>query len=122
MTPTRLVFTSMAAVALLSSGTSALARGASNGDMAATRAAAEAQESRYGHPSPGPADRTVVIGPDTDWINVTRLETVKIRYDGQATTWTFNTMGTRPFPLSKIVPGVEGVTVYVSEHPMYGQN
>jgi hypothetical protein len=41
---------------------------------------------------------------------VTRLETVKINVGGKSVVWTFDTLGTAPFPLSKIVSGAEGIT------------
>lgn len=51
------------------------------------------------------------------YLNVTRMETVQINVAGKSVTWTFDTLGTPNFPLSKIIPGVEGITVYVSENP-----
>lgn len=52
-------------------------------------------------------------------MNVTRLETVKINVGGKTVTWTFDTLGSAPFPLARIIPGAEGATVYVAENPAY---
>jgi len=42
---------------------------------------------------------------------------VQIDVGGKSITWKFDTFGTAPFPLSRIVPGAEGITVYVAENP-----
>ncbi|MBS0542389.1 MAG: CzcE family metal-binding protein, partial [Proteobacteria bacterium] len=33
--------------------------------------------------------------------------------------WTFDTLGTNSFPLSKVVQGGDKVTVYLEESPLY---
>ena len=73
----------------------------------------------YGYATTGAAAREVSINSGTKYLNVTRLEAVKINIDGKSVTWSFDTLGTNAFPLSKIVSGAEGVTVYVAENPSY---
>ena len=72
----------------------------------------------YGEPaSEGyTADRTVVVTPQTKYVNVARGETVKFKVGSQEFTWDFNGVA-HPFYLAKIAP--EGaldhrVQVYVS--------
>lgn len=79
----------------------------------------ERQLARYGYASSATPVRGVIVDKDTPHINVVRLETVAIRVADKTVNWTFDTLGTASFPLSKIIPGVEGVTVYVTESPMY---
>lgn len=62
------------------------------------------------HPS-----RVINLEKGAKYLNVTRMETVQINVAGKSVTWTFDTLGTPSFSLSKIIPGVEGITVYVSE-------
>lgn len=64
------------------------------------------------HPS-----RIVNLEQGAKYLNVTRMETVQINVAGKSVTWTFDTLGTPNFSLSKIIPGAEGITVYVSEDP-----
>lgn len=71
----------------------------------------------HGYATTGAAAREISVNSGTKYLNVTRLETVKINVDGKSVTWSFDTLGTRAFPLSNIVPGAEGVTVYVAENP-----
>lgn len=73
----------------------------------------------YGYASSGPASRVVNIDSRTRYLNVTRQETIQINYDGKSIVWTFDTLGTAAFPLSRIVPGAEGVTVYMKDDPLY---
>jgi hypothetical protein len=73
----------------------------------------------FGYQSTGTAARVVSIDSSTKYLNVTRLETVQIKAGGKTVTWMFDTLGTAPFPLSKIIPGTDGVTVYVAENPAY---
>jgi len=70
----------------------------------------------YGYIASGGAGRVLNVDSGTKYINVSRLETVKINVDGKSVTWKFDTFGTAPFPLSKIISGTEGVTVYVAEN------
>jgi hypothetical protein len=71
----------------------------------------------YGYASPGVAAREIKIDSGTRFLNVKQLETVRIDAGGKSTIWTFDTLGTTPFPLSKIVAGADGVTVFVDESP-----
>lgn len=77
----------------------------------------ERQRAPYGYATTGGAGRVVDIADDTRRLDVTRLETVQIRSAGKSVTWVFDTLGTAPFPLDKIVPGTGNVTVYVAENP-----
>lgn len=79
----------------------------------------ERQLARYGYASSAAPVRGVAVDKDTRHINVVRLETITIRVADKSVDWTFDTLGTASFPLSKIIPGVEGVTVYVAENPTY---
>ncbi|MDE2598422.1 MAG: CzcE family metal-binding protein [Rhodocyclaceae bacterium] len=63
------------------------------------------------------ASRAVNLDKGAKYLNVTRMETVQINVGGKSVAWTFDTLGTPVFPLSKIIPGAEGITVYVSEDP-----
>lgn len=73
----------------------------------------------FGYATNGAAARVVTIEAGTKYLNVTRLETVQIKAGGKSVTWMFDTLGTAPFPLSKVIPGTDGVTVYVAENPAY---
>jgi len=77
------------------------------------------QAAPYGYVTSGAAVRVVNVDSNTKYLNVTRLETVQINVGGKSITWTFDTLGTNAFPLSKVIPGAEGVTVYVEENPAY---
>ncbi len=63
--------------------------------------------------------RVVNIDSGTKYLNVTRLETIRINVGGKSVIWMFDTLGTASFPLAKIIPGTDGVTVYVAENPAY---
>ncbi|HCZ13959.1 MAG TPA: hypothetical protein DHV85_05035 [Candidatus Accumulibacter sp.] len=77
------------------------------------------QMAAYGYASPGVAARTLQVDNGTQALNVARMETVRIDANGKSVTWTFDTLGSRPFPLSKILPGTQDVTVYVNEGAAY---
>lgn len=79
----------------------------------------ERQLAPYGYAMPSAADRAVVVDKDTRYLNVVQLETVAIRVGDKTVNWMFDAFPRRSFPLSKIIPGVEGVTIYVAENPMY---
>jgi hypothetical protein len=87
--------------------------------QAATSQPSERELARYGYASSGTPVRGVAVDKDTRHINVVRLETIAIRVADKTVNWSFDTLGTASFPLSKIIPGVEGVTVHVAENPMY---
>lgn len=73
----------------------------------------------YGYTSSANAARAINVDSNTRHMNVTRLETVKINVGGKTVTWTFDTLGTAAFPLARIIPGAEGVTIYVAENLAY---
>lgn len=80
----------------------------------------ERQLAPYGYAAPGAApSRLIVVGKETRHLNVEQLETVAIQVDGKTVNWTFDAFPRRSFSLSKIIPGADGVTVYVSESPLY---
>jgi hypothetical protein len=82
-------------------------------------AASTGSASPHGSMTSAAPFRAIDIGNGTRHINVTRFETVALRSNGHDTNWTFDTLNTRSFPLSSIVPGADGVTVYVMESPLY---
>ena len=73
----------------------------------------------HGYAASGSASRVVTLDRNTPYLNVTQSETVQINVAGKTVTWTFDTFGTTPFPLSAIIPGADGVTVYVNPNPLY---
>uniref|UniRef100_Q47DR1 CzcE family metal-binding protein n=1 Tax=Dechloromonas aromatica (strain RCB) TaxID=159087 RepID=Q47DR1_DECAR len=73
----------------------------------------------YGYAASGTAAREVIIDSGTKYLNVTRLETIRINVGGKSVTWMFDTLGTASFPLANIIPGAGDVTVYVTENPAY---
>jgi len=73
----------------------------------------------FGYAATKNADREVSLPSGGKYLNVTRPETLKINVDGKSVVWTFDTLGTAAFPLSKIVSGADGITVYVTENPSY---
>lgn len=73
----------------------------------------------YGYAATKGADREVTLTSASQYLNVTRLETVKINVGGKSVVWTFDTLGLATFPLAKAIPGTDGVTVYVTENPSY---
>jgi heavy-metal resistance protein CzcE len=72
---------------------------------------------RYGEPAnPSYAERTIVVTPQTRFINVSRGEVVKLKVGAQEFAWDFDGLA-QPFELSNIAP--EGaldhsVRVYVA--------
>jgi len=79
----------------------------------------------YGSVAPeAQAERTIQIGPNTRWVNVNRMETVRFVIDpggAQKTfTWRFDALPLRPFSLSAVAPagalGPQQVTVYVARN------
>lgn len=77
------------------------------------------QLAQYGYAATKGADREVTLTSTSKYLNVTRLETVKINVGGKSVVWTFDTLGTASFPLAKIIPGIDGVTIYVAENTSY---
>lgn len=77
------------------------------------------QMAPFGYAATQAPDREINLPSGSAHLNVTRLETVKINVNGKSVVWTFDTLGTPSFPLSKVIPGTDGVTVYVAENPTY---
>lgn len=75
------------------------------------------QPSPFGYAATKNADRELSLSGGAKYLNVTRLETVRIHFGGNSLTWTFDTFGTTPFPLDWIIPGAAGITVFVAENP-----
>ena len=73
----------------------------------------------YGYATSSAAAREVTIDSGTKYLNVTRLETIRINVGGKSVTWMFDTLGTASFPLANVIPETGGVTVYVAENPAY---
>ncbi len=71
----------------------------------------------YGYAATKGADREVTLTGASKYLNGTRLETIKINYGGKSVVWTFDTLGTAAFPFSQVIPGTDGITVYVAENP-----
>jgi len=73
---------------------------------------------RYGDASiPRESSRTIVVGPNTRWINVAQDEVVKIVTGGQEFTWQFGGMDDR-VSLKQIAPAefaVKDIFVYVAQ-------
>lgn len=80
------------------------------------------QSAPYGYATKKAADREITISNDSPFLNVTRLETVKINIAGKSVVWNFDTVGTGAFPLAKVLQGADGVMVYVAENPSYQGN
>ncbi|MDS4016063.1 MAG: CzcE family metal-binding protein [Candidatus Accumulibacter sp.] len=76
----------------------------------------------YGYVAAKEADREVVLSAGQKYLNVTRLETVRLNVAGKSVIWTFDTLGAASFSLDKIVPGASGVTVHVAENLTYRGN
>jgi len=70
----------------------------------------------YGEPAAADAayDRTIVVTPQTKYINVTHGQIVNLKVDGKDIAWNFDGVAGQPFDLSKIAPDVsQKVMVYV---------
>jgi hypothetical protein len=72
---------------------------------------------------PTAAGRTIIIRPDTQWVNVTGGETVRFVVDDKTFAWTFNVArNVWSFDLNRIAPpGVIGhpMNVYIAPDPRY---
>lgn len=79
----------------------------------------ERELATYGYAGNATPSRTVTVNADTRYINVTRLETVAVKVGDKTVNWTFDTLGTNSFPLSKVVSGADKVTLYLEESPLY---
>ena len=85
--------------------------------VASLSASAMTNADFYGEATnPAAAVRTIVVGPNTRWVNVDQGEIVKIVANGQEFAWDFD--GTLPtFNLKQIAPQgaiAEDVTVYIA--------
>jgi len=59
---------------------------------------------RYGEAaSPAAAERTIVIGPNTQWVNVNHREIVKFVANGREFTWDFDGLP-QSFDLKQVAP------------------
>lgn len=77
-----------------------------------------------GDPAPvSAATQTIVIQPDTRWVNVTGGDIVKFVANGKEFAWSFNVgSGTSVFELNRVAPpGTldHKVTAYVAPDPKY---
>ena len=77
-----------------------------------------------GDPAPNStADRTLVIGPSTTYVNVTGGEVIKFVVGNKTFTWDFDASNKIPsFDLSEVAPAGlldHKVTVYVARDPDY---
>lgn len=70
----------------------------------------------YGEPATADAayDRTIVVTPQTKYINVTHGEIVNLKVGGKDVAWNFDGVAGGPFDLAKIAPDADHkVQVYV---------
>ena len=70
----------------------------------------------YGEPAAADAvpERTIVVTPQTKYINVTHGEIVNLNIGGKAVAWNFDGMAGQSFELSRITPDADHkVQVYV---------
>ena len=77
-----------------------------------------------GDPAPlSAATRTINIGPDTKWVNVTGGETVKFTIGDKAFAWNFDgALDLDSFPLNQVAPPDlldHPVQAYVAPNPSY---
>lgn len=84
-----------------------------------TRPALADQRAPYGYASTGTPERVVDLSGGRKYLNVTRLETIQIKKEGNSVVWTFDTLGQPSFSLAKVIPWASGVTVFVEDSPMY---
>jgi hypothetical protein len=78
----------------------------------------------YGHAAPETAaGRVITLDGDSKYVNVENGETVTMRVNGKAITWSFDTLpGITSFDLQTIAPqDVEAgaIRVYVADNPLY---
>lgn len=77
-----------------------------------------------GDPAPlSAATKSIAIGPDTKWVNVTGGETIRFDAGGRSFAWVFNVArGVHSFDLNQVAPpGMldHRVTAYVAPDPRY---
>lgn len=88
--------------------------------------AAHAADNAFGTPAAAnAAERTVVVGDDTRYINVDDGETVRFVHGDQSFTWNFDTARREGVTaLGKIAPkgfGDAAAQVYIAPNPLYNQ-
>lgn len=67
--------------------------------------------------SPALGERTIVIGPDTRWVNVNQNEQIRFVADGVEFGWRFDAPGARSFDLQQVAPAgalKRPVSVYIT--------
>lgn len=89
-----------------------------------TSFAAPSRTDLFGDPAPlSAAERTIVIGPTTKWVNVTGGETIKFIAGQKSFAWSFDTAPTiSSFDLNRVAPpGAldHKVTAYIAPDPRY---
>lgn len=74
----------------------------------------------------GAADRTIIIDPDTRWVNVDNGETVKFVVGDKSFAWRFDTLNQTVVDLSRIAPAGmlldRSIKAYVEPDPRYEHN
>ncbi len=79
----------------------------------------------WGSPVPvAQAGRTIVINPDTRWVNVAQGETVRFVAGNVEFGWKFDGPGSRSFDLAQVAPAgavTRPLTVYVTGSPGHRQ-
>ena len=72
----------------------------------------------WGSPAPvAQAQRTIVITPDTRWVNVAQGEAIRFVTGGAEFGWKFDGPGARSFDLQRVAPNgalSKAVTVYIA--------
>lgn len=72
------------------------------------------------------AERTIVILPETRWVNVTSGETIRFVVGDRSFTWNFQTGATvTAFDLNQVAPAgmlTRRIVVYVAINPLYISN
>ena len=90
---------------------------------ASLSAVAMTNADRYGEAaSPAAAERTIVIGPNTRWVNVNHGEIVKFVVNGQEFAWDFDGVP-QSFDLKQVAPQAaidHNVRVYIATTLMDG--
>lgn len=87
-------------------------------DVTAPKAPGIGRATPLGHRVSGGATRVIDLTDRRAPINVTAGETVQYDLNGRSVVWTFDTLGTPTFSLSKILPGAPDLTVYVARNPL----
>lgn len=79
----------------------------------------------WGSPVPvAQAGRSIVINPDTRWVNVAQGETIRFVAGSVEFGWKFDGPGSRSFDLAQVLPAgavTRPITVYVAGGPGHRQ-